>query len=340
MAEVLRDPPDRRRVAPTVVVQDDHHLGLQLADVVERFIRHAAGERAVADDNDHLAGITAQLARGGEAECVAEPGGRVRVLDQIVLGLASRGIPAQPTLLAERVEPADPAGQHLVDVCLVAGVEDDRVARAVEHPMHRHRELDDAEVGAEVTPRPRDGGDQLLTNLCAEAGQILRAEPAQVVRPGDLLEQHRVSLVEPTRMAPSAKCPYTSVAEHDYRPCRDWSHARRCSNAPREMAISPRAPSGSLPTIARAWSRSAGSSASTSWPASCARAAVCTGAARPMLRSSARCCATVFAFAAPEAAIDAPTTSTPCWDGGWASRSRARPSGSRWAPGLRFPWKA
>ena len=89
MSEVLGDAADRRGVAPAVVVEDDHHLGLQLADVVERLVGHAAGERAVADDADHLAGLAAQLARGGEAQRVAEPGRRVRVLDQVVLGLAA-----------------------------------------------------------------------------------------------------------------------------------------------------------------------------------------------------------------------------------------------------------
>src|SRR4029077_20421601 len=62
VTEVLRDPADRGRVAPAVVVEDDHHLRLQLADVVERLIRHAAGERTVADDDDDLAGLAAQLA--------------------------------------------------------------------------------------------------------------------------------------------------------------------------------------------------------------------------------------------------------------------------------------
>ena len=192
-------PPTVGRVAPPVVVEDDHHLGLQLADVVERLVRHAAGERAVADDADDLAGLAAQLARRGEPERVAEPGGRVRVLDEVVLGLTARRVAAEATLLAERVEEAEPAGQHLVHVGLVPGVEDDRVARAVEDPVHRDRELDDAEVGAEVSAGSRDGGDQLVANLGAEPGQIFRAEPTQVVWAGDLLEQHRLSLVEPTR---------------------------------------------------------------------------------------------------------------------------------------------
>ena len=188
-----------------------------------------------------------------------------------------RRVAAEAALLAERVESVEPAGQHLVHVGLVPGVEDDRVARALEDAVHRDRELDHAEIGTEVTSGSRHGGDQLFTNLRAETGQIFRAEPAQVLWAGDLLEQHRVSLVEPTRLGSCGKCPCTVVAEHDYRPCRDWSRARRCSNVPRATAISPRVPSGSRPTTAPAWSRSDGSSASTSSPASCARGAGCDG---------------------------------------------------------------
>ena len=81
----------------------------------------------------------------------------------------------------------------------MAGVEDDRVARAVEDAVHRDRELDDAEVGPEVPTGPRDGVDQLVADFGAETGQVFGAEPTQVVRAGDLLEQHKISLVEPAR---------------------------------------------------------------------------------------------------------------------------------------------
>ncbi len=120
----------------------------------------------------------------------------MRVLYEVVLGLTPRRIAAEAALLAQGVELPEPAGEHLVHVGLVPGVEDDRVARAVEDAVHRDRQLDDAEVGTEVSTGPRDGGDQLLANLGAEAGQIFRAEPTQVVGAGDLLEQHMVSLVE------------------------------------------------------------------------------------------------------------------------------------------------
>src|SRR5580698_8019564 len=197
MTEVLGDAADSRRVAAPVVVEDDHHLGLELADVVERLVRHPAGERSVADDTHDLAAFAGELARRGKRERVAEASRRMRVLDEIVLGFLARRVATHAALLPQRVELFDAAGQHLVDIRLVAGVEDDRVARALEHPVHGHRQLDDTEVRPEMAARPRYGGDQDVADLGAETGQIFRTEIAQIGGSADLLEQHQFSLVEP-----------------------------------------------------------------------------------------------------------------------------------------------
>ena len=60
------------------------------------------------------------------------------------------------------------------------------------------------EVGAEMPTGPRDGGDQHLADLRAEAGEVFWSEPTQVLRSGDLLEQHKVSLVEARRLGADA----------------------------------------------------------------------------------------------------------------------------------------
>ena len=70
---------------------------------------------------------------------------------------ARLGYPDRPPCFLQLAEVV-PAGQQLVHVGLVAGVEDDRVPRRVEDAVQRDGELDDAEVGAEVaaglaTPR-------------------------------------------------------------------------------------------------------------------------------------------------------------------------------------------
>jgi hypothetical protein len=83
-----------------------------------------------------------------------------------------------------------------VDIGLMSGVEDDRVAGTVEDPVHRDGEFDHAEVRAQVAAASRHGADQHLTNLRAQAREVLGTEIAQVGRSGDLLEQHKISLVE------------------------------------------------------------------------------------------------------------------------------------------------
>jgi hypothetical protein len=64
----------------------------------------------------------------GQSVGVAECGGGVGVLDDVVVGLGLAGVAAQAAFLPEPVEVGPAAGEELVDVGLVAGVEDHPVA--------------------------------------------------------------------------------------------------------------------------------------------------------------------------------------------------------------------
>ena len=64
-----------------------------------------------------------------QAVGVGQRGGRVGVLDDVVGRLGLARVAGQATLLAKRVEAARPAGEHLVHVRLVTGVEQDPVVR-------------------------------------------------------------------------------------------------------------------------------------------------------------------------------------------------------------------
>ena len=55
-------------------------------------------------------------------------------------------------MLPDGVERVAAPGDQLVRVRLVAGVEDDLVARGVEDVVQRERQLDDAEVPAKMAP--------------------------------------------------------------------------------------------------------------------------------------------------------------------------------------------
>ena len=64
------------------------------------------------------------------------------------------------------------AGEQLVDVALVADVEDEAVARRVEDVVHGDGQLDHAEVRPDVTAGLRDAGDEALANLFGQSFQL------------------------------------------------------------------------------------------------------------------------------------------------------------------------
>ena len=70
----------------------------------------------------------------------------------------------------------EPAGKHLVDVALVADVEDELVLRRVEDAMQRDGQLDHAEVRSEMAAGLREDFDQLIAHFLRELRQILFAQ--------------------------------------------------------------------------------------------------------------------------------------------------------------------
>ena len=128
--QMVGETADGRRVAAPVVVDHDDHRPTRRGDIVQRLPAHAAGERAVADDGDHMA-----VAVPGQLEGLCQPVGvgqrrrGVAGLHPVVLALAAAGVARQPALLAQRVEVVAAPRQHLVHIRLMTSVEDDRVVR-------------------------------------------------------------------------------------------------------------------------------------------------------------------------------------------------------------------
>ena len=85
------------------------------------------------------------------------------------------------------------AGEHLVRIGLMGDVEHDLVSRGVKDAVERHRKLDDAKVGADVSAHlgagRNDGGPDFLT----EGKHRLGRESANVCRCGNALEIHMPS---------------------------------------------------------------------------------------------------------------------------------------------------
>jgi hypothetical protein len=113
----------------------------------------------------------------------------VAVLDDVVLGLGPARVPGEAAALLEPAEVL-PAGEELVHVRLVAGVEDDPVAGRVEHPVDGERELDHAQVGAQVAPGPRHLLDQEPADLPGQVVEFGTGQGAEVRRSTDVREIH------------------------------------------------------------------------------------------------------------------------------------------------------
>src|SRR5439155_10361238 len=127
LCQVLGQAADGQRVRPAVVVDDDDHRCFPVADVVQRFIGHAAGQSAVAN-YDHDMSSTALLSEGlGHPGGVAQPSGRMAVLDEVVLALPAVRVAAHAAQLSQPCETLARPREQLVDVGLVTGVPDDSV---------------------------------------------------------------------------------------------------------------------------------------------------------------------------------------------------------------------
>ena len=78
--------------------------------------------------------------------------------------------------------------QHLVHVGLMAGVEDDRIVRRVEHAMQRQCELHYAEIGAEVPARCSDLVDQEFADFLCQIAQLVLRKMLQISGTADLFK--------------------------------------------------------------------------------------------------------------------------------------------------------
>ena len=192
--QVLGQAADRRLVGPAIVVDHDDQPGvLGHGDVVQRLPGHPAGQRTVPDDrDDRTVGLAAQLVRFGQPIGVGQARRRVRVLDDVVIGLGPARVPGHAAPLPQGPELRLAPGQELVHVGLVTGVEDDAVLRRAEDPVQRDRQLDDTKVRAEMAAGADDGLDEGVAYLTRQDGQLLLAEALQVFRASDGLQQGHV----------------------------------------------------------------------------------------------------------------------------------------------------
>jgi hypothetical protein len=90
------------------------------------------------------------VAGSGHAERGGEGGAGVTRAVAVVLALTAEQETIQALVLANRGKAVETAGEELVDIALVADIEEKLVARCVEDSVQSDREFHDTEVRAEM----------------------------------------------------------------------------------------------------------------------------------------------------------------------------------------------
>uniref|UniRef100_J1RUT9 Dehydrogenase n=1 Tax=Streptomyces auratus AGR0001 TaxID=1160718 RepID=J1RUT9_9ACTN len=187
--QVVGEAADGRGVGALVVVHDDDERAvLGGGDVVERLPGHTAGQRAVADDRGDPVVRTADLVGLRDALGPAQHRGGVAVLDDVMGGLGAGGVAGQAALGLELAEVLT-AGEKLVDVGLVPGVEEHLVLGRVEDTVQGDGQLDHTEVRAEVSAGLGHLVDKEGTDLPRQLLELLRVQSVQIARSPDTGQQ-------------------------------------------------------------------------------------------------------------------------------------------------------
>ena len=171
------------RIRTAVVVDDDHQVGRSgNGDVVEGLVGHASGQGTIADHrNRPIVGMSQSMSQG-----VGQGGGSVTVFDEVMGTLGPAWITGHPSVFAKRGKAFHAPSHEFVYIRLVADVPDDPIVGAVERPVQGDRQLDNAEVRAQMPAGPGDLLDQEIggspgTNSTSSASSSLRRSEGRLI---------------------------------------------------------------------------------------------------------------------------------------------------------------
>ena len=190
LGELVCETANGRRVGAAVIVDHNHDLaGAVGSNIVHSLPRHAAGQRAVTNENHGVAVIfTVELVRARNTVSPRNRAGGVRGRDNVVLRLATIRVTRQTTLLTQSLKRVTTSHQ-LMHIGLVAGVEKNVVLGRFEDTVNAEGQLHNAQVRAQVTAGRRHVRHDELANLFRELLQLLVAEVLQVRRGLNTREQ-------------------------------------------------------------------------------------------------------------------------------------------------------
>ncbi len=191
--EIPRHGTDVRRDRHVVVVEDDHQLPFEMPGLVEAFQRQTTRQRTVSDDGHDAVILGFDVARHGDTEGGGNRGRGMAGVEDVVLRFLTFAEAGDTAVHADRVERVAPPGDEFVRIRLMAGVENDLIARRVEDVVQCQRQLDDPEVAAEVAADPRNHVDDAVADLTRKLMELFAVELPKILRGVDGVEERHGS---------------------------------------------------------------------------------------------------------------------------------------------------
>ena len=152
-----------------------------LGDVVDGFEGDAVGEGGVAGNGDHVLMSARKIAGDGHAKRGGERSTRVPCAVAVMLAFSAQHEAIEAAGLADSVKAVETAGEHLVDISLMADVKKNAVLGCTENGVECDGELDDAKIGAEMAAGFGEGLNEAIPNLLGELGHLLVIQEFKVV---------------------------------------------------------------------------------------------------------------------------------------------------------------
>ena len=187
--EVFGDGPGVPGDRPLVVIEHHDEFPRGLGDIVERLVTHAAGEGRITGHGDDMLAPPVHVARGGHPQRRRKGGAGMTRSVAVVLALGAQQEPVESAMLAHRRKTFTATRQDLVDVALVADIEEDPVRGGLEDAVQGYGEFDHPEIGTEMSACLGKRGDEFLADLKRKAGEILFGKLPEIVGRVDPVEQ-------------------------------------------------------------------------------------------------------------------------------------------------------
>ena len=163
--EMLRDGAGIPGNRPLIIIEHDDKAFCGLRDIVEGLVADSTGEGSIAGNGHDMLGATIHIPRCRHAECRGEGRPCMTCSIAVVLALGSKQESVQSSVLTHRSELLPASSQDLVNVTLMADVEEDLVGGSLEDAVQGDREFDDAEIRSKVASCFGKRTDQVFPDL-------------------------------------------------------------------------------------------------------------------------------------------------------------------------------